>query len=162
MLGPKQHSPSLEKPQALTPSPKRSPGPGSHAQGWSPPSPRWSALHALALVAGRAVLAGLRLLAKRLLLLPLRPSLQEPPLEGNRLFCRNCLDTWGTSDSAFWGVSGSSFLGDFVASHCSIFWLLSLALSSFLSSKLTGSRHSGVYFQELFTTADGSVLSSVS
>ena len=93
---------------------------------------------------------------------PLRPSLQEPPLEGNRLFCRNCLDTWGTSDSASWGVSGSSFLGDFVASHCSIFWLLSLALSSFLSSKSTGSRHSGVYFQELFTTADGSVLSSVS
>ena len=84
-----------------------------------------------------------------------------PSLEGNRLFCRNCLDTWGTSDCLL-GVLGSSFLGDFVASHCSIFWLLSLALSSFLNSKSTGSRHSGVFFQELFTMADGSVLWSVS
>lgn len=99
---------------------------------------------------GLGLWKGVRLLAKRLLFLPLQPSLQKPPLEGNRLFCRNCLDTWGTSDS------------DFVASHCNLFWLLSLALISFLSSKLTGSRQSGVYFQELFTMVDGSVLWSVS
>lgn len=53
-----------------------------------------------------------------------------PLLVGNGLFCRNWLDHWGTSDSAFWGVLDSSFLGDFVASHFIIFWLLPLALRS--------------------------------
>lgn len=51
-------------------------------------------------------------------------------LRGPGLFCRNWLDHWGTSDSAFFGVLGSSFFGDFVASHCNIFWLLPLGLNS--------------------------------
>ena len=54
------------------------PCPYSHTQCWNLLSRWYSVLHTVALVSGSAVLPGVRLLAKRLLLPPLQPSLQKP------------------------------------------------------------------------------------
>lgn len=49
-----------------------------------------------------------------------------PLLGVTGLFCRNWLDHWAHLTLPF-GVFGL-LLGDFVASHCSIFWLLGTPL----------------------------------